>query len=345
VCGGFWPSDLLSDPARADCWANKGVIYARIQVGDRKDEYIHVFNTHMQAHRTDEDKKIRAFQLEELQAFIEKATEFDYGSHPIIILGDLNIDAHTDEYAVLGQKLEVPQDPIDILLDGKQGFEDLWMTMRPKEQPDYTWVGSDYTPPEGEKCPYGKKNTLAEEKGKGERIDYILCHSGTGNVVLVSKSMSLVPSSPIDPPYCLDEKTRIDLGFSVSTDVDDDPFTLYALVWSCSHDDCRWGDSATNRLREELKKHGITLHRDARFSFADETGGYETAYIDNQIKGERLVLRCECSGWGSNDPCRLNVYMDLYTSVACISTSDCALNSFTVSDHLGLELYADIVFP
>lgn len=75
--------------AGLDCISNKGALYARVQVGPSEADYIHVFNTHLQAHDYPE---VRTLQLGELKTFIERATNKD-GGHPIVLLGDLNIVA------------------------------------------------------------------------------------------------------------------------------------------------------------------------------------------------------------------------------------------------------------
>jgi endonuclease/exonuclease/phosphatase family metal-dependent hydrolase len=74
-----------------DAASNKGALYARVQVGTSRENYIHVFTTHLQAHECKECPNVRVKQLDELKKFIENATNKD--GHPVVLLGDFNIIA------------------------------------------------------------------------------------------------------------------------------------------------------------------------------------------------------------------------------------------------------------
>ena len=328
---------------RADCWSNKGVIYARIQIGDSKDEYIHVFNTHLQAHNTQADKDIRKHQLGELRDFIRYATEFDYDTRPIIVLGDFNIIAKENEYSVLLNNLQVPQDPIDETLYGTKWFVDAWTTMRPREQPDYTWVGKFHSPGDGENCPYGNwGNPLANEHDKAQRIDYIFYYKGTAKVSLKPKSTSLVPSETPQTPYCFDDKTWIEdlkIKIRIRGDLKDELQSLREdrgyYVCAMSHED---------QLRAELKR-VYDLCGDARImkteSFTYPTWlTYPRWLIYGCCEGETLILR-EASDNRWEWDGQVSVFIRKSSSCECVRISggdDCTLKSNTVSDHLGVEM-------
>ncbi|OGO14929.1 MAG: hypothetical protein A2Z14_16940 [Chloroflexi bacterium RBG_16_48_8] len=95
--------EVFDDCSGSDCAANKGTLYACIQVGTTPQDYIHLYNTHIQSDEDEPDT--RAKQLRELQGFIIAVTSDDRPSagpveHPVILLGDLNIDGQStnDEY-------------------------------------------------------------------------------------------------------------------------------------------------------------------------------------------------------------------------------------------------------
>ena len=75
--------------AGADCWASKGVVYARINKQGRR---YHIFGTHTQAEI--KHRAIREQQLRRIRAFID-----GFGipsTQPVLIGGDFNVDALSD---------------------------------------------------------------------------------------------------------------------------------------------------------------------------------------------------------------------------------------------------------
>ncbi len=77
--------------AQSDCWAKKGVVYARIRKGERR---YHLFGAHLQAEYGNSDRtkirSIRARQLETVRALIDSlAIPQD---EAVLIAGDFNID-------------------------------------------------------------------------------------------------------------------------------------------------------------------------------------------------------------------------------------------------------------
>ena len=80
-----------SSSSGTDRLANKGVIYARIQIGPHEGDYVHVFNTHIQSHDYSET---RLAQIGELVDFISEIIKSDKDYiRPIMVAGDFNITA------------------------------------------------------------------------------------------------------------------------------------------------------------------------------------------------------------------------------------------------------------
>ncbi|MEA1978335.1 MAG: endonuclease/exonuclease/phosphatase family protein [Chloroflexota bacterium] len=163
-----------------DALSNKGALYARIEVGD---DYIHVFNTHLQAHGFPD---VRKHQLEELKTFIENATsdkKGQYDGHPVVLLGDFNIVGGSSEYnTTLRQFLK------------SLNLVDAWYMMNPKS-PGYTWSGKGQNKdPNGPWWILG--NVLAGESGGQQRLDYFFYKEGSSKVIPNPKSVSLLPPGP-----------------------------------------------------------------------------------------------------------------------------------------------------
>lgn len=78
---------IYSDCTGKDCFAEKGLVYAKILKG--KKAY-HVFNTHTAAYETDKAREIRFKQIHELKAFIDK--QKIPSNEAVLIGGDLNIN-------------------------------------------------------------------------------------------------------------------------------------------------------------------------------------------------------------------------------------------------------------
>lgn len=77
--------------------SKKGVLYAKIQIGD---SILHLFNTHLQANYNHSDfytymKSIqyRQYQLKELIEFVAEQTEDVCSNDKIMIVGDFNISS------------------------------------------------------------------------------------------------------------------------------------------------------------------------------------------------------------------------------------------------------------
>ncbi|MBI4304651.1 MAG: endonuclease/exonuclease/phosphatase family protein [Chloroflexi bacterium] len=69
----------------ADGWAAKGVTLDRIRLGSDHDHFVQVINTHTLAGT---DTVVRASQLQQIRDFMNLHVDF---SHPVILMGDLNI--------------------------------------------------------------------------------------------------------------------------------------------------------------------------------------------------------------------------------------------------------------
>lgn len=85
----------------------KGAIYARVQLSPDLADSLHVFTTHTQASDSFSGSEIRANQLAELLAFIERSTRDDPAS-PVLIGGDFNMDARHDLSHENGQVHSTP---------------------------------------------------------------------------------------------------------------------------------------------------------------------------------------------------------------------------------------------
>ena len=75
-----------------DCLADKGVAYAAVRVGERR---VHVFATHAQSVYGGDPRGVRAAQFAQLQAFV--AAQAIPADEPVLMAGDFNADAFTDE--------------------------------------------------------------------------------------------------------------------------------------------------------------------------------------------------------------------------------------------------------
>ncbi|MGK5632773.1 sphingomyelin phosphodiesterase [Streptomyces sp. URMC 123] len=89
---------VYKEACGADWWSNKGFVYAVLNVAGSR---VHVVGTHAQS--TDpgcsagEAARVRAAQFRQLDAFLDaKAIP---ANEQVIVAGDLNVDAHSAEYA------------------------------------------------------------------------------------------------------------------------------------------------------------------------------------------------------------------------------------------------------
>ncbi|OWY21440.1 hypothetical protein C7N43_24820 [Sphingobacteriales bacterium UPWRP_1] len=88
-----------------DCFASKGVMYARI---NKLGRTYHLFGTHMQAWKSDAKVSVRQEQLQQVKQFINQQQIPD--GEPILIGGDLNVDKienKADEYCRMLSCLQV----------------------------------------------------------------------------------------------------------------------------------------------------------------------------------------------------------------------------------------------
>ena len=211
----------------SDRMASKGAIYARVQVGPSSKDYVHVFNTHIQAHDYGET---RLEQIKELMAFIQEIVQSDNGKiHPIIVAGDFNVAAVKIDGWMEISDVTTPEDEIndnyktgsnqeyeeflEIMEDFSKNFatgkasgvylKDSWLELNP-QNPGLTWMGKDWVT--GDKNSYGSiGNSVAIPDGEPKRIDYIFYFEGADTLKLEPVSANLVPEKP-DLLYCFDKK-------------------------------------------------------------------------------------------------------------------------------------------
>ncbi len=75
-----------------DCLADKGIAYVAVRVGER---LVHVFGTHAQSVYGGDSRGVRAAQFAQFQAFV--AAQVIPPDEPVVLAGDFNADAFTDE--------------------------------------------------------------------------------------------------------------------------------------------------------------------------------------------------------------------------------------------------------
>ena len=213
-----------SSSSGSDRLASKGVIYARIQIGPSREDYIHVFNTHIQSHDYIETRLV---QIGELVDFISEIIKSDKDYiRPILAAGDFNVSSDKPENWMELADLTPPEtEDTDIIeypdkntveyrkfkeilkdvLNGKVYLTDSWQKLNPKE-PGFTWIGKDWVT--GSNNSYGDiGNQVATEKGGPQRIDYIFYFGGNGKLFLEPVSISLIPEKPVSL-YCFDERPK-----------------------------------------------------------------------------------------------------------------------------------------
>jgi len=213
-----------------DKLASKGVLYARIRVGFFKEDYIHVFNTHIQSHDYSET---RLEQIGELMDFISEIIKSDKDyTRPILVSGDFNVAAEKPDNWMALADINSPEtekakntDYLDketreyvkfkeIVEDFSSNhlntphqiyLVDSWQKLNPKD-PGFTWIGKDWIT--GSKNSYGDiGNQVAIEDGGPQRIDYIFYFNGTDNFYIKPISISLVPDRP-ELLYCFDKRPK-----------------------------------------------------------------------------------------------------------------------------------------
>jgi len=219
-----------SSSSGTDRLASKGAVYACIQIGPSADDYIHIFNTHIQSHNYSNS---RLAQISELVDFISEIIKSDKDYiRPILIAGDFNVAAEKNDNWMELADIAPPEiekaENNDSLYKGTleymkfkeivEGFpstsldavcqidlRDSWQELNPLD-PGFTWIGKDWIT--GSNNPYGDiGNQVAVENGGPQRIDYIFYSGGTDNFYLEPISISLVPDNP-DLLYCFDKKAK-----------------------------------------------------------------------------------------------------------------------------------------
>ncbi len=167
-------SRFLSSGFKADGFAAKGALHARLRLGDDPSAVIDCFLTHLES-RSD---KARDGQIDELAEFIKQHAA---PGRPMIVLGDFNVTAdrlpdvsegeEVSQYGRLRQKL--PH-------DGGQ-LVDVWPALRDEHG--------------------GTSDALAEDGGR--RIDYIFLskpNAAKGTAVLRPREVKLVRMLDEDVP-------------------------------------------------------------------------------------------------------------------------------------------------
>ena len=143
-----------------DSVSNKGILYAKIKINDR---YLFLFNTHLQASYFDESQKsinctiqVRTGQTEELVNYVYNKLlsipQYQIKQGCVLIVGDLNIDAHDNkfakerylipqynipEYELLKQKLNKLGKAIDLM---EKKYNDHLYTFGNNDKPEYDQV-------------------------------------------------------------------------------------------------------------------------------------------------------------------------------------------------------------
>lgn len=315
-----------------DAASSKGALYARIQVGPSEEDYIHVFNTHLQAH---DFPAVRKKQLEELEEFIHNATsdrwffsagapveipssKGEYDGHPIVLLGDFNIIASSTA-GKPPQKTPTPEYK-DLLKALPQQLVDAWDEKNPSQE-GHTWIGMDQITPSSSPW-WVLGNVVAIEKGGGQRIDYFFYNAGTSKLSINPTSVSLVPRGP-QTVYCFDKKSADWWGCIKATvpqsKADIKVGEIHALVIS----------SLMVGVHDKVE--GIA-----------QLGAFKI-YIDPKWETPKFKI-------GDVVLAKIFAMTAIDTAVAGEYKAPwmkkrCTLMSHTVSDHLGVEIRFDIVFP
>ncbi|MDF1522749.1 MAG: sphingomyelin phosphodiesterase [Trueperaceae bacterium] len=126
-----------------DCLADKGVAYAAVRVGER---LVHVFGTHAQSIYGRDVAAVRAAQFALLRAFV--AAQAIPADEPVLIVGDLNVDAHTPELDAMLAALDADWPEVD----GEVRFTwdpraNAWAGGRSQHWFDYVLVAADHAQP------------------------------------------------------------------------------------------------------------------------------------------------------------------------------------------------------
>jgi len=130
----------------SDCLADKGVAYAAVRKGER---IYHVFTTHAQSVYGRDPPTVRAAQFALLRAFIDaQAIPSD---EPVVVAGDLNVDAYTPELDAMLVALRAAWPPVvgdarytwdpeaNALADGGREWLDYVLVALDHAAPAYAW--------------------------------------------------------------------------------------------------------------------------------------------------------------------------------------------------------------
>jgi len=207
LLGGNWFGDhhseeFTSDCEGWDCFANKGFTVSRVDIGP--SAYLYVVNTHLQAGEDSQvHPAIRASQLTQIATYVRSLPE----THPVLLMGDLNMTAGGAEYLAHVQNTFY-------FLDTLFGWEDAVETVfgsaaqlftddKTRNAYGHFWddhigehVGEDIF------C-NGACNPPVSHPWEAKRNDYIMIRQGT-DYRLVVESVQLEDSSPA-PTLCRDE--------------------------------------------------------------------------------------------------------------------------------------------
>ena len=82
----------------SDCFASKGLQFLEIQV---ENMILHVYNTHLEAGNGAEDQEVRTQQIDTIITQINTFSQ----DHPVILMGDFNLEPDEEEEAVLLDRL------------------------------------------------------------------------------------------------------------------------------------------------------------------------------------------------------------------------------------------------
>jgi endonuclease/exonuclease/phosphatase family metal-dependent hydrolase len=203
-----------------DATSNKGCIYARVKLGlsEDGDEYIHVFTTHLQAHTCAECPTVRQSQLDELRLFIHNATADDngnYDGYPIVLLGDFNVIAASSEYdSAIARFLEVPS---FLMESGTPALVDAWASIKGAAS-GHTWIGCNQVTTHESPWSY-LGNSLADQTGGGQRLDYVFYSAGSKGHAIRPISIDCVPSGARKTRvmYCFDDVGVAPTGCSLAS--------------------------------------------------------------------------------------------------------------------------------
>lgn len=135
-----------------DFMAQKGVVYAKIQVEAEKPLALHVFGTHLQASVEEHDIRLR--QLGEMRAFVDS---FNIPSDdPVILAGDFNISSSNKErlkdlFSHAVARVSLAKNGIGSISDSTNAYQRLIRgtdaEIRPDRTLDYVLYRTDHRPP------------------------------------------------------------------------------------------------------------------------------------------------------------------------------------------------------